>query len=172
MSRFQHGSLFKVKRKTSPDVWVFRWYDDRSGKRIRRKQIVGDVIKLRNRGDAESAVTALRSAINVGIGIPPRKICDLAAHYRLHELTRERKAFSTIDVHWGLIKRYIEPPWGYSHICDVKTAIRYFLCWKNSLKNVRGRWGRAVPSSPRTLEVALWRFRSPSSKEYSSLLLL
>lgn len=121
MRRFQHGSLLKAKRKTSPDVWVFRWYDDKSGKRIRRKQIVGDVIKLRNRGDAECAVMALRSAINVGIGIPPRKICDLVAHYRLHELTRERKAFSTIDVHGGLIKRYIEPRWGHFHICDVKT---------------------------------------------------
>ena len=27
MSRFQQGSLFKLERKSRPDVWVFRWYD-------------------------------------------------------------------------------------------------------------------------------------------------
>ena len=27
MSRFQQGSLFKLERKSRPDVWVFRWYE-------------------------------------------------------------------------------------------------------------------------------------------------
>ena len=33
MSRFQQGSLFKLSRKSCPDVWVFRWYDNSSGTR-------------------------------------------------------------------------------------------------------------------------------------------
>jgi hypothetical protein len=33
MSRFQQGSFLKQKRKSGPDVWVFRWYDETSGKR-------------------------------------------------------------------------------------------------------------------------------------------
>jgi hypothetical protein len=50
MSRFQQGSLFKLERKSRPDVWVFRWYESTSGKRRYKKQIVGSVIELRNRG--------------------------------------------------------------------------------------------------------------------------
>ena len=96
MRRFQQGSLFKVERKSCPDVWVFRWYDSSSGKRIRKKQIIGSVAKLRNRWEAEKAVIALRSSINAEVGTP-KSVCDLAAHYRLHELTQERRAFSTIE---------------------------------------------------------------------------
>src|SRR3981189_3518204 len=49
MSRFQQGSLFKSERKSVPDVWVFRWYENTLGKRTYKKQIIGSVTKLRNR---------------------------------------------------------------------------------------------------------------------------
>ena len=64
---------------------------------------------------------ALRSSINAEIGTP-KSVCDLAAHYRLHELTRERKAFSTIDNHRLLFKRYIEPRWGHLRLGAVRTV--------------------------------------------------
>lgn len=89
MNRFQQGSLLKVKRKCCSDVWVFRWYDYSSGKRIYKKQIIGSVGQIRNRREAEKAVVALRSSINVDIGTP-HTISDLAAHYRVHELTQEK----------------------------------------------------------------------------------
>jgi integrase len=120
MSRFQHGSLFKVAHKSCPDVWVFRWYDSSTGKRIRRKQIIGNVAKLRSRGEAEKTVMTLRSAINVEVGIP-KSICDLAAHYRLYELTSERKAFPTIDSFQSLFNRHIEPRWGHFRLSAVRT---------------------------------------------------
>ena len=123
MSRFQRGSLFKLKRKSCTDVWVFRWYDSSTGKRIRKKQIIGNVTKLRNRGEAEKAVMALRSAINVEVGIP-KSICDLAAHYQLHELTRERKAFTTIENHRALFKRHIEPRWGHLQLSAVRSKAK------------------------------------------------
>jgi hypothetical protein len=110
MNRFQQGSLFRAKRKGCSDVWVFRWYDYSSGKRIYKKEIIGSVAQIRSKREAEKAAAALRSSINVGIGTP-HTICDLAAHYRVHELTQEKKSFST-DNHRNLFKRYIEPRWG------------------------------------------------------------
>jgi integrase len=120
MSRFQQGSLFKVERKSVPDVWVFRWYENSLGKRIYKKQIIGRVTELRNRRDAEKTVIPLRSSINAEVGTP-KSVRDLAAHYRLHELTRERKAFSTIENYRLLFKRYIEPRWGNRRLCAVRT---------------------------------------------------
>jgi hypothetical protein len=121
MSRFQQGSLFKLERKSVPDVWVFRWYENTSGKRTYKKQIIGSVTKLRNRREAEKNVIALRSSINAEVGTP-KSVCDLAAHYRLHELTRERKAFSTIENHRLLFKRYIEPRWGHLRLGAIRTV--------------------------------------------------
>jgi integrase len=120
MNRFQQGSLFKAKRKYCSDVWVFRWYDYSCGKRTYKKKIIGSVAQLRNRREAENAVVALRSSINVDIGTP-QNICDLAAHYRVHELTQEKKSFSTIDNHRHLFKRYIEPRWGTHRLGAVRT---------------------------------------------------
>jgi integrase len=120
MSRFQQGSLFKLKRKRVPDVWVFRWYENTSGKRTYKKQIIGNVTRLRNRWEAEKSVIALRSSINADVGTP-KTVCDLAAHYRLHELTGERKSFSTIENHRLLFKRYIEPRWGDRRLSAVRT---------------------------------------------------
>jgi site-specific recombinase XerD len=120
MSRFQQGSLFKVERKRVPDVWVFRWYENSLGKRIYKKQIIGRATELRNRRDAEKTVIPLRGSINAEVGTP-KTVCDLVAHYRLQELTRERKAFSTIENHRLLFKRYIEPRWGNRRLCAVRT---------------------------------------------------
>ena len=49
MNRFQQGSLFRVKRKGCSVVWVFRWYDYSSGKRIYKKEIIGSVAQIRSR---------------------------------------------------------------------------------------------------------------------------
>ena len=120
MSKFQQGSLFRLERRSCPDVWVFRWYENISGKRTYKKRIIGSTVDLRNRRDAEKAVTSLRSSINADVGTP-KSIGDLAAHYRLHELTKERKAFSTIENHRVLFKRYIEPRWGDYQLSAVRT---------------------------------------------------
>jgi len=120
VNRFQQGSLFKLERKSRPDVWAFRWYENTSGKRTYKKKIIGSVAQLRNRREAEKAVVALRSSINVDIGTP-HTICDLATHYRVHELTQEKKSFSTIDNHRHLFNRYIEPRWGSHRLGAVRT---------------------------------------------------
>jgi integrase len=120
MKRFQQGSLFKTKRKGCSGVWVFLWYDYSSGKRIYKKQIIGSVGQIRGRRGAEKAVAALRSSINADVGTQ-HTICDLAAHYRVHELTQEKRSFSTIYNHRHLFKRYIEPCWGSHRLGAVRT---------------------------------------------------
>ena len=121
VNRFQQGSLFRVKRKSCADVWVFRWYEYASEKRTYKKQIIGTVGQFRSRREAEKAAAALRSSINVDIGTP-HTICDLAAHYRVHELTQDKKSFSTIDNHLNLFKRYIEPRWGSFRLGSIRTV--------------------------------------------------
>ena len=83
-------------------------------------QIVGTVIELRNRGEAEKAIIALRSSINAEFGTP-KSVCDLAAHYRKHELATERKEFSTIESHRVLFRRHIEPRRGHFQLGAVRT---------------------------------------------------
>jgi hypothetical protein len=45
MSRLQQGSLLKLKRKSGPDVWVFRWYEETGGARTYRKRTLGTVAR-------------------------------------------------------------------------------------------------------------------------------
>ena len=120
MSRFQQGSLLKMKRKGCPDVWVFRWYENTIGERIYKKRTIGSVAEMPTRWDAEKAVLSLRININAEIRTPER-VCDLITHYRQRELTKERKAFATIENHLVLSRLYIEPRWGQHRLDAVRT---------------------------------------------------
>jgi len=120
MSRFQQGSLLKMKRKGCPDVWVFRWYENATGKRTYKKRTIGSVVELPTRRDAEKAVVSLRININAEVSTPQR-VCDLITHYRQHELTPERKAFATIENHLVQTRLYIEPRWGQYRLDAVRT---------------------------------------------------
>lgn len=121
MSRSQEGSLLRLKRKTGPDAWVFRWYDESNGTRRYRKTVVGTVDRLRTRHDAETAVLALRRNINAE-NRAPETVSELVAHYRQHELIPERKAFATIESTKIYLKRHIEPQWGDKKMTDIRTV--------------------------------------------------
>jgi hypothetical protein len=69
------------------------------------------VKQIHSRCEAEKAVQALRTSINVDIGTL-QTIRDLQAHYKKHELTEDRKSFSTIDNHRLLYKRYVDEKMG------------------------------------------------------------
>ena len=58
--RYQNGCLLKEKRKTGPDVWVFRWRDGQ----VNRKEIVGTVEQFKTKGAAQKACESLRSRAN------------------------------------------------------------------------------------------------------------
>ena len=64
-TRYQTGSLQRVKRRKGPDVWIFRWYEIQTdGATKYRKSVVGDVEQYATESAAQKAVDALRITIN------------------------------------------------------------------------------------------------------------
>src|SRR5215472_9008006 len=62
---YQQGSLKLEERKRGADVWVYRWWDtDANGKRVYRKQQIGDLDQYPNETAAKAAIDALRLTIN------------------------------------------------------------------------------------------------------------
>ncbi len=64
--RYQRGSLRLRKRKSLPDVWEFRHYEEVGNKTHYKRQLVGPVTQFPTRKDAEKAVAQLRVDINEG----------------------------------------------------------------------------------------------------------
>ncbi len=120
MSRFQQGSLLRMKRKGAPDAWVFRWYEHKNGRRRYMKRTIGTVVEFPQRRDAEKALLSFRYTINSQVAAP-QQVCDLITHYQQREPVPERKSFSSISTHLGMTRRYIEPRWGCYHLSDVRT---------------------------------------------------
>jgi integrase len=143
MSRFQQGSLLKQKRKSGPDVWVFRWYDETSGKRTYKKRNLGTVKDLPSRRDAEQAVADFRANINVEVRVPIT-VSELIAHYRKHELTEDKKAFATIASTSIYLTNHIAPKWGEKWLSDVRTveveewlhSLSYAPATKSKIRNI------------------------------------
>ena len=64
-TRYQQGSVQREKRRSGPDVWVFRWYEiGTDAKNKYRKAIVGTVDTLSNETSALKAAQALRIDAN------------------------------------------------------------------------------------------------------------
>jgi integrase len=64
--RYQNGCLLKEKRKTGPDVWVFRYRDGQ----VNRKEQIGTVEQFPTRKAAMQACELLRVSINRGARSP------------------------------------------------------------------------------------------------------
>jgi integrase len=143
MSRFQEGSLLRLKRKSGPDTWVFRWYDQHNGRRRYRKTVVGTSDRYPTRHAAEGAVQALRRNINTEHRAP-ETVAELIAHYRQQELTEERKAFATIAAVKVYLDKHIEPAWGSKRLGEVRTVevekwlhgLRYAPGTRSKIRNI------------------------------------
>jgi integrase len=132
-SRFQHGSLTLVKNKTAPATWYLRFYEEREGRRIYRRQRIGTVIEMPHRRDAEKAVVHLRTNINSGVRVP-ETVNELIDHYKKHELTEESgKRASTRHVYAGFLSVHVEPQWGKLRLDQVKAVT--VEQWLRSLKH-------------------------------------
>ena len=168
MSRFQQGSLLKLKRKSGPDVWVFRWYDETNGTRTYRKRTLGTVRDLPSRKDAERAVAEFRANINVEVRVPVT-VSELIAHYRNHELTEDRKAFATIASVSLYLTNQIVPKWGKKWLTDVRTveveewlhSLPYAPATKSKIRNIMS----AIFSHAIRYE---WMHRNPITKVRAS----
>lgn len=168
MSRFQQGSLLKLKRKSGPDVWVFRWYDETNGTRTYRTRTLGTVRDLPSRKDAERAVAEFRANINVEVRVPVT-VSELIAHYRNHELTEDRKAFATIASVSLYLTNQIVPKWGKKWLTDVRTveveewlhSLPYAPATKSKIRNIMS----AIFSHAIRYE---WMHRNPITKVRAS----
>jgi integrase len=101
--RFQHGSLIRVKNKSTDDTWYLRFYEDVDGQRVYRKKRIGTVRQFPHLRDAEKAALSLRAKINSAVR-SPETVDALIAHYLKHELTTERKSFSTVEVNTSFLR--------------------------------------------------------------------
>jgi hypothetical protein len=121
MSRLQQGSLLKLKRKSGPDVWVFRWYEETNGTRTYRKRTLGTVARYPHLRDAEKAADALRNTINTEFTVP-ETVAELVTHYRNHELTEDKKAYATVEANTHYLTNHIVPS-------GVRSICRMFALW-------------------------------------------
>jgi integrase len=133
----------REKRKSGPDVWVYRWYEVGSdGASKYRKAIVGTVLTLPTEVAALKAAHALR--IDANQQTPqtesgPSTIAELVAHYRLKELSGDsngRKAFSTRDGYECYLDNWILPRWQNHKLNQVKPVA--VEAWLDSIKRARG----------------------------------
>lgn len=121
---YQQGSLKLEERKRGPHVWVFRWWDtDAKGKRVYRKQQIGDMSEYPNATAAKAAVDTLRLTINHQSprnGVSQMTVRSLWEHYSCEELPV--KDFSTQDAYSSYAKNWILPRWGHVLLRSMKTV--------------------------------------------------
>lgn len=116
--RYQQGCLIREKRKTGPDVWVFRW---REGE-VNRKEQIGTVEQFPTKTAARKACEPLRVNINRETR-SPRTVAELVSHYQQKELSEDgSKAYSTREVYGSCIRTWILPSWGTRSLSDVKAV--------------------------------------------------
>jgi integrase len=142
-TRYQQGSVQREKRRSGPDVWVYRWYEVGSdGASKYRKAIVGTVSTLPTEAVALKAARALRMDANQQTPQSesgPSTIAELVAHYRLKELAGDsngRKAFSTRDGYECYLDNWILPRWQDHKLNQVKPVA--VEAWLDSIKRARG----------------------------------
>src|SRR5579864_6170785 len=125
-TRFQNGHLRRERRKTGPDVWIFRWREAApNGRRVNRKVVVGTVKQYETETAANKAVAALRIDINNETPAAFRSMTveQLIAHYIEKELPEDgsKKAYSTTQVYRSNLNNWILPRWGSYLLSDVRT---------------------------------------------------
>jgi integrase len=139
--RYQRGSLTIMKRKSQPDVWVFRYYAEEGDRRVYKRKTIGTVIEFPKRKDAEKAVMRFRVEVNEGAAFAPMNMEQLAAHYQSVELPL--KAHSTAEGYKSFLKLHVIPNWGKHALSAIKSV--EVEAWLRNLKKINGQ-----PASPAT----------------------
>jgi integrase len=113
--RYQQGCLYREKRKSGPDIWVFRFREGQTN----RKEKVGTVEQFPTKAKALKACELLRANINRETRTP-RTVTELVAHYAAKELPK--KTPYTAEVYMGYLNTWILPNWGQYSLSDVKAV--------------------------------------------------
>src|SRR5271170_3013513 len=128
--RYQRGYLRLGNRRNGPDCWEFLWWDSEpSGKRVRRKAMIGTIQQYSNVEDAWQASNGLRVSINEARNRQREQtitVADLVDHYQATELALdfgdEGKSPATKIVYREFLARWVRPRWGSLSIRDVRTT--------------------------------------------------
>jgi integrase len=132
-TRYQQGSVRRVKRQQGPDVWIFRWRNTHAdGSRKENNRVIGTVLEYRTKAAAERAAEALR--ININSTTPRTSVLgmtfgELVMHYIAKELdvdqqqARSPKAHSTVEGNRRYLKRWILPRWGKTPINEMEPIV-------------------------------------------------
>ena len=143
--RYQRGYLRLGHRKTGPDCWEFLWWDtELTGRRVRRKAVIGTVVRYPNIEDAWQASNGLRMSINEARNRQREQlvtVADLVDHYTRTELSADfsdgGKSHATRTVYKNFLARWVRPTWGSLNIRSVRTtAVEH---WLRQLVRIDGR---------------------------------
>ena len=125
-TRYQEGSIERVKRAKGPDVWVYRWRElDEDDRRIQRKKVIGDVDCYPTKASAKKAVNNFRAEINARQDRIGKITVEQAwGHFQLHELRDPDvdRSPTTIDGYLDYFKSQILPVWKDVALDDVKSV--------------------------------------------------
>lgn len=129
---YQEGSISRVARAKGPDVWVYRWRepDGDVGRRVHRKQVIGDVDRYPTKADAKRAVENVRAEVNA---------------------QQEQTGKLTVGELWGHFqaKELHDPEVGRS-ATTIAGWLEYFEC------RILPRWGEVLLEQVETVEVEQW----------------
>jgi len=125
-ARYQYGNLTLRKRTKGPDVWQFRWMENRKPKSV----LVGTVDRYPNQADAERAIEHLRIKINAENSQQQFHHFTVGALIDrfMEEYTPKRCRENTRKNYLSLFKNHVRPKWGEEFVQNVKTmAIENWL---------------------------------------------
>ena len=152
-TRYQQGTVDRIKRAKGPDVWIFRWREMKEGKRCQRKRVIGTVDQYKSKGAAQKAVENFRAEVNCELnraGI--MTVAQAWGHFQVHELKNPLSDRSpvTVEVYLDNFRQHIIPKWGKFPLDQVKAvAVEE---WLGSLMTVpkKGSGGKPTPYAPAT----------------------
>jgi len=118
-ARYQYGDLILRKRKKGPHVWQFRYFEDGRRKSV----LVGTVLKLPTKADAERAVEHLR--IKVNAQTPQARFHSVTVGALMDRFIEEYAPKhcrrNTVNCYRWLSNKHVRPRWGTEFVQDVKT---------------------------------------------------
>jgi integrase len=142
---YQYGTLVPEPRRRGPDIWVYRFFENRKGKRVRRKTVVGTLDKLPTRAAAERACENLRLAANAEVDESTPTMCGIIDRYIQEVLkpcldvplggVQEETAlmsFQTAGSYRSVLNKYVSPRWESYKVTEfqrpqVRAAIEQWL---------------------------------------------
>jgi integrase len=141
---YQSGTLVPEPRKRGPDIWVYRFFENRNGKRVRRKALVGTLEELPKRADAERACENLRLAANAESDESTPRMCGIIDRYIQEVLkpcldvplggVQEEAApmsFQTAGSYRSVLRNYVLPRWESHKVFEFERP--HIRAWKGSL---------------------------------------